>query len=231
MKALSLSIFVAGLLTLQAQAQTQTGSRSQNGQQPLPQSQKARGSFQQDSGRTDLKEFDHIDPRHIVPDRPLRQALTYYKVNRDRFSNQDYIVVIDFTQPSSNERMYIINLKTGAVDTHATSHGRGSDPARIGRAQKFSNRNNSHASSLGFYRTAETYMGKHGYSLRLDGLSPTNSNARDRAVVVHAASYVRDDSRQMAGRSHGCPAVDPRVLRKVVGQIKGGALMYAWAGQ
>ncbi|MBX2996469.1 MAG: murein L,D-transpeptidase catalytic domain family protein [Bdellovibrionaceae bacterium] len=229
MKALSLSFVLAGLLTIQAQAQTQTQSTSS--QQPLQQSQAPRGSFQQDSGRTDLKEFDHLDPRHIVPERPLRQALTYYKVNRESFTNRDYIVVIDFTQPSSNERLYVINMKTGEVDTHATSHGRGSDPKRVGRAQTFSNRNNSHASSLGFYRTAETYMGKHGYSLRLDGLSPTNSNARDRAVVVHAASYVRDNSRQMAGRSHGCPALDPRVLKTVVSKIKGGALMYAWAGQ
>jgi hypothetical protein len=227
MKKLSVSILVMGLLSLTAQA----ASPQRQGQQPLNQTQTSPGSYQQDSGRLDLKEFDHLDPRNVVPDRPLRQALTYFKTNREKFTNRDYIVVIDFTQPAANERLYVINMKTGAVNTHATSHGRGSDPQRSGRAQTFSNRDRSYATSLGFYRTAETYVGKHGYSLRLDGLSPTNSNARSRAVVVHAASYVRDGGRQMAGRSHGCPALDPRVLKTIVSQIKNGALMYAWAGQ
>jgi hypothetical protein len=180
--------------------------------------------------QVDLSDFDHLDPQHVVPTKPLKQALTYFKTYKDKFPNQRVITVIDFTQHSSKKRMYIVDLKTGAVERHIVSHGQGSDPKNTGYAKIFSNEANSHASSLGFYRTAEVYTGKHGKSLRLDGLSPTNSKARERAVVIHAASYVQEGASR-SGRSWGCPAVDPSVLDRVVNQVKAGSLLYIWAGQ
>ena len=60
--------------------------------------------------------------------------------------------------------------------------------------------------------------------MRLDGLSSTNSNARKRAIVVHPATYV-SDSASRAGRSWGCPALDPKVSKSVIDRIKGGSLM------
>jgi hypothetical protein len=80
-------------------------------------------------------------------------------------------------------------------------------------------------SSLGFYLTAETYNGEHGYSLRLDGLSSTNSNARERAIVIHAADYVAPGEK--IGRSWGCPAVEPRYHQQIIDELKEGALIYA----
>lgn len=216
MKALILTLATLGLMASTSFAQESTGA----GQ-----------SYQQDSKHTDLAEFDHLDPNEIVPERPLKQALTYFKAHRDKFPNQNYIVVVDYTQPSSHKRMYVINLKSGKVEAHATSHGRGSDPSHSGFAKSFSNQDSSHKTSLGFFRTAETYVGAHGKSLRLDGLSPTNSNARNRAIVIHAANYVTDRQSRIMGRSHGCPAVDPGVLNPLISKIKSGALMYSWAGQ
>ena len=78
-------------------------------------------------------------------------------------------------------------------------------------------------SSLGFYRTLTTYNGKHGYSLKLAGLSPTNSNAEARAIMMHPADYVVDGVR--AGRSWGCTAIDPKTSKDVIDRVKNGSIM------
>lgn len=168
-------------------------------------------------------EFDYIDPRHIVPAKPLQTALSYYKANRNRIGNPNYLSVIDFTQHASAKRLYLINMRTGAVERFLVAHGSGSDPSHTGYATYFSNEDRTHASSLGFYKTAETYDGEHGYSLRLDGLSSTNSNARERAIVVHGADYVA-----ALGRSWGCPAVEPSQRGRLIGMVKGGSIIYAY---
>ena len=82
-------------------------------------------------------------------------------------------------------------------------------------------------SSLGLYRTAETFNSQHGYSLRLDGLSPTNSKVRARGIIMHPASYV-SDRKEYAGRSWGCFALDPAVSASTITKLKGRALLYAW---
>ena len=110
----------------------------------------------------------------------------------------------------------------GKVERFLVAHGQGSDPSRTGYATRFSNENETHATSLGFFRTAETYDGKHGYSLRLDGLSATNSNARERAIVIHGADYVAS-----LGRSWGCPAVEMSVRTRLIDMLKGGSVILA----
>jgi len=75
------------------------------------------------------------------------------------------------------------------------------------------------------FKTAETYVGNNGYSLRLDGLSTSNSNARSRAIVIHGASYVTPGEK--IGRSYGCPALEMNVHQDVIDRIKGGALLFA----
>ena len=100
-------------------------------------------------------------------------------------------------------------------------------------ARRFSNRDGSHQTSLGLYRTAETYVGGNGYSLRMDGLDPGfNDNARARAIVMHGAWYV--DPALAArngriGRSHGCPALREGVARAVIDDLKGEQLVFAYA--
>jgi hypothetical protein len=81
-------------------------------------------------------------------------------------------------------------------------------------------------SSLGYYITGSTYVGSHGTSLKLDGMSSTNSNARGRAIVVHGASYVSESS-VIQGRSWGCPAVANSLKTKVINMLKNGSLIYA----
>ncbi|KHD89862.1 MAG: hypothetical protein OM95_02050 [Bdellovibrio sp. ArHS] len=173
-----------------------------------------------------LKNYEYVDPMYIVPTEPLEEALIYFHKNKSSFKNQSVISVLDFSQKSTQKRWYFINMATGSVWNVHVSHGKGSDSNHDGYAEKFSNVSGSNASSLGFYRTAETYQGSNGYSLRLDGLSSTNSNARARAIVVHGASYVQDTN-VIQGRSWGCPAVSSENRDKVINLIKGGSLIYA----
>jgi hypothetical protein len=117
-------------------------------------------------------------------------------------------------------------MKSGSVSQHVVAHGKGSDPNGTGFVERFSNVSGSNASSQGFYLASETYQGKHGLSLRLDGLSSTNNQARARAVVIHAASYVSDGNSKQ-GRSWGCPALEPGETSGVISRLKGKSLIYA----
>lgn len=173
-----------------------------------------------------LAGYSHLDPDRQVPTKALQDALLYFTKNKSKFANQNYISILNFAQSSKQKRFFIIHLKTGKVWAIRVAHGKGSDSNHDGIADKFSNISGSNASSLGAYRAAETYSGSHGLSLRLDGLSSTNSNARPRAVVIHGASYVQE-SNVIQGRSWGCPAVAMENRDAVVKYLKGGSLLWA----
>jgi hypothetical protein len=180
----------------------------------------------QPTGSETLKgNYSHIDPSHVVPDLILRQAILFYDVNLEKISNKDYLTILDFNQHSSQRRMYLINMKTGAVTPMLAAAGAGSDPDKDGYATLFSNVVDSHMSSLGFYLTSSTYEGQNGYSLRLHGLNETNSKAYERMIVVHGAQYV-SESQGKAGPSWGCPAVDHSLKTKLIDRIKNGSLMF-----
>lgn len=140
------------------------------------------------------------------------------------------LAVIDYSQPSTERRLWLFDLeKRRLILRDFVAHGR-----RSGEnfATEFSNTLGSYQSSLGLFRTAESYRGKHGYSLRMDGLEPgINDLARERAIVIHAADYVNPalvQSQGRIGRSLGCPAVRPEIARMVIDQLKGGQFMFAW---
>lgn len=170
--------------------------------------------------------YSHIDTEKEVPQDLLKKAINYFDANKGKIKNQDYMIVIDYKQKSTKERFFLIDMVSGKVEKYLVAHGAGSDPDADGIATKFSDTNNSHMSSLGFFFTAETYFGSKGYSLKLDGQSPTNASARARAVVIHGAAYVTPGS---VGRSWGCPALDLREYEDVINKVKGGALVYSAA--
>lgn len=142
-------------------------------------------------------------------------------------SKANFWAVVDFNKPSLEERLYIFDLKTQSVKRYLVAHGKKSG---VELATVFSNTVGSNCSSLGVYKTAETYIGKHGKSLRIDGLDATNSNARGRKVVIHSADYVVPDFKGTgrAGRSDGCFAVNPEVIAEVLANLKGGSYLNAW---
>lgn len=173
-----------------------------------------------------LSKYDFVDPTHIVPTKPLEEAILYYDKNKASLGNTKVLSIIDFSQRSTKKRWYFIDMTTGAVWNITVAHGKGSDANHDGFAEKFSNVSGTNASSLGFYKTAETYQGSHGYSLKLDGLSATNSNVRARSIVVHGANYVQDKE-VIQGRSWGCPAVSLANYKRVIDLIKNGSLILA----
>ena len=167
-----------------------------------------------------------LDPDHLVPKVLLDQAVSYYDANRDRIPNKKYLTVVDFTVHSRKTRLFIADMTTGKVEALHVAHGTGSDPGDSGVATHFSNTVDSHMSSLGFYLTAETVEGSHGLSLCLDGLSPTNSRAREREILVHGADYV-EDSNVKQGMSWGCFALSIDSYARVINGIKGGSVIFA----
>lgn len=173
-----------------------------------------------------LASYEHLDPKRLVSSNLLKKAVLYFDANKSNIQNKNYLSVIDFSKKSTLTRFFIINMKTGEVWALHVSHGKGSDPGHDGYAEKFSNVSGSNQSSLGFYKGAETYSGKHGFSLRLDGLSSTNSKARARAIVIHGADYVQE-STVIQGRSLGCPAVSMSVRTEVINRLKNGSIIYA----
>lgn len=173
-----------------------------------------------------LNNYANLDPQRIVPTNLLKKAVLFYNANSSKLANKRVLAVIDFSRPSSEKRLFIVNMQTGNVLAFHVAHGKGSDRNGDGIAERFSNSSGSNASSLGYYMAAETYYGKHGLSLRLDGLSSTNSNARRRAVVIHGATYVKDKNIRQ-GRSWGCPAISMANRDKVINLLKNGALIYA----
>ena len=159
-----------------------------------------------------------------LPKRMYDKMERYYQDNIRDFSNTRYVTIVDFSQHSSKKRFYLFDLQTQKVERYLTTHGRNSDLNNDGFADSFSNVEGSKQSSLGFYKTLGTYTGQWGHSMRLEGLSDTNSNAYRRAIVVHPADYVQEEIPR-AGRSWGCPALDPDVSRSIIERIKSGSLM------
>ncbi len=140
------------------------------------------------------------------------------------------LTVIDFSRPSTTRRMWVYDLRSRELlFEEPVAHGRNSGH---NLTTAFSNAPESNESSLGLFRTAEAYVGKHGYSLRLDGLERgVNDRARERAIVIHGADYVNLDmarAQGRLGRSLGCPAVRPEISRQLIEAVKGGGLLFAY---
>jgi hypothetical protein len=140
------------------------------------------------------------------------------------------LTVIDYSKPSTEPRLWVFDLRSKElVYKELVAHGQGSG---ANMATKFSNTDESHQTSLGLFVGRETYIGKHGYSLRLDGLDKgINDRARERAIVVHGAPYVSEafvKANGRLGRSWGCPAVSPAVAKPLIDRVKGGGLVFSY---
>jgi hypothetical protein len=150
--------------------------------------------------------------------------------NGDATGAGNRLAVIDYSMPSTQKRMWVFDVSDARLlYAEHVAHGQGSGE---NYARAFSNREGSHQTSLGLFRTAETYMGGNGYSLRMDGLDPGfNDQARTRAIVMHGAPYVDPaaaQSRGRLGRSHGCPAVRAQVAREIIDTLKGGQFVFSY---
>jgi hypothetical protein len=151
-------------------------------------------------------------------------------VSQGRISNSSVIAIVDFSQPSSHKRLYIIDMDNYRVLFNTlVAHGRNSGTEW---ASSFSNEPSSYKSSAGFYVTGNTYTGGNGYSLKLTGVEKgINDNALERAIVVHGADYVSPSAigtRGYIGRSFGCPAVPREYADGIINTIKNGACLFIY---
>jgi hypothetical protein len=160
----------------------------------------------------------------------LQAAMTGYH-RTDSLRKKNILTIMDMTRPSSAERFYVIDVDHRKLLYRClVAHGRNSGDEF---AKSFSDRSGSLQSSLGFYLTAETYYGKHGYSLKLDGLEKGfNANARSREIVIHGADYVsREFIRKYGrlGRSWGCPALPEELSEEIIDSISNGSCLFIYA--
>lgn len=154
----------------------------------------------------------------------FRKALIGYyhlKASNKLSDQKEYLTIVDFSLSSNKERLWIIDLKKKEILFHTlVAHGKNTGEEY---AANFSNLPNSYMSSIGFYITGEIYNGKHGVSLRLDGQEKEfNSEARQRAVVMHGADYVSKDFIKKAGRlgrSLGCPAIPVEIHKDIINAL------------
>lgn len=159
----------------------------------------------------------------------FEQAVKGYAKIDSRKKN--IITIIDFTKPSTEERLYVIDLQNKKLlFVSHVSHGRNSGE---NYATSFSNINGSHQSSLGFFLTEGTYHGRNGYSLKLDGLEKgINDRAKERAIVIHGAKYSNPSiisSAGRLGRSFGCPALPTELAKPIINTIKDGSVLFIYA--
>ena len=161
----------------------------------------------------------------VMGDDLWQEAMAAHDQHENRITNDEYMIVIDYSRHSGDKRFFLVNMEDGSAEAYLVSHGRNSDPDHDGIADKFSNISGSKMSSLGTFVTAETYYGKHGLSLRLDGLDSQNDAARARAIVIHGADYVNANRAKM-GRSWGCPSLEQDVAADLIPKIAEGVLIY-----
>ncbi|MDR2921327.1 MAG: murein L,D-transpeptidase catalytic domain family protein [Tannerella sp.] len=173
--------------------------------------------------------YHEMDLAGLVNYGAFEQAVAGY--NKIQGRKKDVLTLIDFTKPSTEERLFVLDMKNQKIlfSSHV-SHGRNSGD---NYATSFSNKSGSYKSSLGFYLTENTYQGKNGYSLILNGLEKNiNDKAKERAIVMHGAPYANPsviNSSGRLGRSLGCPALPLAVSKTIIDVIKGGSLLYIYA--
>ncbi len=172
-------------------------------------------------------------PRSGAPDRSvvdLAFGAAACAVRAGAATEAKTLTVIDYSQPSTEKRLFVFDLATRALlYAELVAHGQGSGE---NLATRFSNQPDTHASSLGLFVAENTYIGKNGYSLRLNGLDRGfNDRALERAIVMHGAPYVNAEAMSAQGRlgrSWGCPALRPAVAREVIDRVKEGGLVFAY---
>ena len=184
-----------------------------------------------------------VDPLAPLPATPVARAAGPVGVDPSLFQkaklaldsrpwirHRDFIGIADFSQASRDPRFHVVHLPSGSVESFRVAHGSGSDRGHTGFLDHFSNQFGSEATSNGAYTTAETYHGKYGLSMKVNGLDWTNNNAMNRAIVIHNAWYAEPEmveAHGKLGRSQGCFAFSRDDQWHVMQRLGGGRMIYA----
>lgn len=172
--------------------------------------------------------YQHLELADQLKFEIFRMALVGY--HHMEIFKKDIITIIDYSQPSTEKRLFIIDIiNRELLFNTLIAHGKNSGE---NSATVFSNVPESYTSSIGFFVTAETYIGDNGYSLRIDGIEKgINHNARKRDIVIHKADYVSENfikKEGRLGRSYGCPALPNEVSKDIIDTIKEGTCIFVY---
>ena len=178
--------------------------------------------------------YQSLDNRNLSFETFSYAYLGYWQLSSEEaLKKKNILTIIDFNKSSTEKRLFIIDLKKQKIIHESlVAHGKNSG---WDIPKSFSNVVNSKKSSLGFFLTAETYTGKHGLSLKLDGLEKDiNDNARKRHIVIHSADYVSNhfiNKVGRLGRSFGCPSLPSENYSKIIDLIKNKSLIFIYSNQ
>jgi L,D-transpeptidase catalytic domain len=189
--------------------------------------------IKQNKGETVRQEIYTCKDQDESNTKPCDEPLRRPSHKEIKIKDPRHVVIVDFSLPSTEKRMFFIDLITGDVRKFLVTHGRGSGENKI--AYKFSNIKNSNQSSLGLYQTGEVYTGEHGEMIRLYGLESSNDQAYNRDIVIHSADYAKPEfinkinplTKRPYGRlglSWGCPAVSPETMASILPILKSGVI-------
>ena len=127
--------------------------------------------------------------------------------------------------------MYVIDLQCNKLlyNTYV-AHGRNTGDEY---AKYFSNVSGTLKSSLGFYVTKNHAFGsKVGLSLIIRGVEKGfNDNALSRQIIIHGADYATEEFIKKTGRlgrSYGCPALPPDLIKPVITTIEEGSCLFIY---
>lgn len=164
-----------------------------------------------------------------IPQKQIDKMTGYIQKYYDSIPNKNYVTFVDFKQSSANERGYLINTDTGAVQTFLVAHGKKSGKGKY--ATSFSNVVGSNKSSLGLYYVKNSYSGEFGYSVRVSGLENSNNNAEQRAIVIHPFTSVSESFIGLTGKigtTEGCFGLNKKNSEDLINKVKGGSLWLAY---
>ncbi len=168
----------------------------------------------------------------------FEKAITAYytALNKGDVRKSGILTIIDYSLPSTDDRFYIIDVENNEVLYQGlVAHGK----SGYKYMKEHSNVENSFKTPIGFFITGEEYSGKHGRSLRMDGLEPNNNNSRKRYIVLHEGvnplldikNYVSKeyiDKYGYLGRSQGCFAIEPKDRDFIIDTIKEGTAFFVY---
>ncbi len=189
----------------------------------------------QQMGNEFIQQVYECPNRPVGNTKPCSDRMKIPAVRSIKIVPHDYAVVIDYSRPSSEKRFFLLNFKEGSVESYLVAHGKKSGQGKY--AYRFSNDKNSLETSLGLYVAGPIYQGGYGPTLRLFGLEKSNDQAYLRDIVMHGAPYADESFLQKLnhktgkpygrlGLSWGCPALSPKIAKRIVPLLQEGALIY-----
>lgn len=191
------------------------------------------------NGGAECRKYQNKWIKAGVPRKALENALRMYEKETrpgGKIKNKRYITIVDFTRHSGKKRMFLLDTKTGEVQSFYTSHGSGHNTVGRNYATRFSGRHNTRLTPPGFHITGDAPFIHHRLkrSIVMHGIEKRNRTSRSRGIYIHQADYASDEFVRRAGytgRSHGCLTIDPKKAKAFFEKVKGGSLVYNYTGE